>query len=152
MTEQATTTPSAAPRRPPPPLRGEEHHAAVLSDDDVLTYREFVREGVYGVNDIAKISGKSWSTIANAVYGKTWSHLPGAVPRPGSARPKPAAKSTKRPKGARPKARRPAARTPRLVQRITVSRGTRREQLTTLVIQGLQALLQLDQPKRRRSP
>lgn len=61
--------------------QGQAHAMATLNDDDVARMRIMAREGAWA-SDIAKEFGVTTAIASNAIRGKTWSHIPGAVNRP----------------------------------------------------------------------
>lgn len=64
--------------------RGEAVHTARLTETDVLAIRERRAAGAT-LQALAAEYGVTFSNIARAASGETWGHLPGAVPKSGSA-------------------------------------------------------------------
>jgi len=58
--------------------QGEAHHLAVLNASLVREARSLARQGI-PVPTIANLIGIKTSTVFNAVVGRTWAHVPGAV-------------------------------------------------------------------------
>lgn len=61
---------------PGPGARGEEALGAVLTEDQVIEARRL--NATIRCADLAKRYGVDSSTLAHAITGRTWSHLPGA--------------------------------------------------------------------------
>jgi hypothetical protein len=59
--------------------RGHQIHSAKLTEADVRRARRMARR-CHDLSKIAKVFGVQPSTIANAIRGKTWGHVPGALP------------------------------------------------------------------------
>lgn len=60
-------------------VRGEEHGRAVLTEATVIRARRMKADGQRLI-DIASKLKVSKELIEEAIAGRTWSHLPGAVP------------------------------------------------------------------------
>jgi hypothetical protein len=60
-------------------LKGQRSASAKLTDADVRRARRMARR-CHDSSEIAKVFGVRPSTIANAIRGKTWGHVPGALP------------------------------------------------------------------------
>lgn len=58
---------------------GQRHTSAVLTREQVLGARERYRQGDASLQDLADQIEVDRRTLAEAVRGITWSHLPGAV-------------------------------------------------------------------------
>jgi hypothetical protein len=58
--------------------RGERNANARLTAEDVLTLRSLAQSGAYTQTELAQRYSVVWTTIAMAVDGRTWAHLPGA--------------------------------------------------------------------------
>jgi hypothetical protein len=65
---------------------GENSGSAMLTDNDVLEARRLRAEQGMPFKDLAALYGVNSKTMRRAVYGHSWSHLPGAAPRPINAR------------------------------------------------------------------
>lgn len=65
--------------------RGESRPMSVLTDRDVMCIRVRYANGETGA-DIARELGASAQSIMDAITGKTWGHIPGAVPSRGSSK------------------------------------------------------------------
>lgn len=74
---------SGAGIRPPPErvLRGEAHGRAVLTEADVIVIRAAIAAGE-APSVLAKHYGVAIATVVFAADGRSWSHVPGAVPVP----------------------------------------------------------------------
>lgn len=62
--------------------QGERHASAALSESDVLRARELARQGMPTDRIAAHFPFVGRGAVISAVKGKTWRHLPGAVPNP----------------------------------------------------------------------
>lgn len=62
--------------------KGVDHHLARLSVGDVIRLRELYAAGGVSFMDLAELI--EWrvdeTTITAAVRGRTWKHIPGAIP------------------------------------------------------------------------
>lgn len=65
--------------------RGERHPASRLTDDAVILARAEYRSGAT-VRKIAHCLGVAEQAVADAIRGKSWVHLPGAVPLRGHSK------------------------------------------------------------------
>jgi hypothetical protein len=61
-----------------PDVRGEAHGSAKLTRSHVVAARELHRHGV-SVAQLARLMPAGWDAVSNAIRGKTWGHVPGAV-------------------------------------------------------------------------
>ena len=66
--------------------KGEDHCRAKLTDSLVLEMRRLATSGMRQ-SDVASAVGVPVHQARSAITGRTWKHLPGAVPGPGSAVP-----------------------------------------------------------------
>lgn len=61
---------------------GENGPRAKIGEEDVVAVRESCLTGASSIADEAKRLGVEWTTVANAVSGKSWGHVPGSVNGP----------------------------------------------------------------------
>lgn len=66
--------------RPDDVVMGEDVHTAVLTIEDVMEMRKLVRDG-HSAPTLAKRFGVATATAHAALTGKSWAHLPGAIPK-----------------------------------------------------------------------
>ena len=59
--------------------RGQDHNQAILTDHSVIEARRLRRSGI-PLSKLSSRFGVHSATLQSAICGKSWSHIPGAVP------------------------------------------------------------------------